>query len=392
MLTEPTFFDGSLDHLAQVRAAVDVPLLRKDFIVTEYQLVEAVAYGADAVLLIVGALDDGELRTLLAASASSLGLAALVEVHDRSELERAFDADADIVGVNSRNLRTLTVDPGVLEQLGARDSKRHDGCGGERHPHARRHRPPVAPPVTRAFLVGERLITEPDPGPRCGHCERQSGTAGGVTRDRMLKICGIRRLEDALLAAELGAGALGFVFWPASPRFLDPYAARPIVAALPPLVTTVGVFVDAPETYVSGVARLLNLGAVQLHGQERVEPYARASYRVIKAVAVTDGGDCLAAVKAVPARATVLLDAHDPVRRGGTGRTIDWTQAAAAAKARPIILSGGLNADNVRAAIDAVRPYAVDVSSGVESSPGVKDPGKLRALFGALSQHQAETI
>jgi phosphoribosylanthranilate isomerase len=150
--------------------------------------------------------------------------------------------------------------------------------------------------------------------------------------------------------------------------------------------------VDAPETYVSGVARLLNLGAVQLHGQERVEPYARASYRVIKAVAVTDGGDCLAAVKAVPARATVLLDAHDPVKRGGTGRTIDWTQAAAAAKARPIILSGGLNADNVRAAIDAVRPYAVDVSSGVESSPGVKDPGKLRALFGAVSQHQAETI
>jgi phosphoribosylanthranilate isomerase len=207
-----------------------------------------------------------------------------------------------------------------------------------------------------------------------------------------VKICGIRRLEDALLAAELGAGALGFVFWPASPRFLDPYAARPIVAALPPLVTTVGVFVDAPETYVSGVARLLNLGAVQLHGQERVEPYARASYRVIKAVAVTDGGDCLAAVKAVPARATVLLDAHDPVRRGGTGRTIDWTQAASAAKARPIILSGGLNADNVRAAIDAVRPYAVDVSSGVESSPGVKDPGKLRALFGAVSQHQAETI
>ena len=207
-----------------------------------------------------------------------------------------------------------------------------------------------------------------------------------------VKICGIRRLEDALLAAELGASALGFVFWPSSPRFLDPYSARPIVAALPPLVTTVGVFVDAPETYVSGVARLLNLGAVQLHGQDSVEPYARAWYRVIKAVAVTDGGDCLAAVKAVPAGATVLLDAHDPVRRGGTGRTIDWTQAATAAKLRPTILSGGLNAENVRAAIDVVRPYAVDVSSGVESSPGVKDPGKLRALFAAVGQHQAETI
>ena len=207
-----------------------------------------------------------------------------------------------------------------------------------------------------------------------------------------VKICGIRRLEDALLAAELGASALGFVFWPASPRFLDPDSARQIIAALPPFIATVGVFVDEPEPRVSDVARLLNLGAIQLHGQENVEAYARSPYRVIKAVAVADGADCLAAVKAVPARATVLLDAHDPVKRGGTGRTIDWTQAASAAKARPIILSGGLNADNIRAAVDVVRPYAVDVSSGVESSPGIKDSDKLRALFAALGQHQAETI
>jgi phosphoribosylanthranilate isomerase len=207
-----------------------------------------------------------------------------------------------------------------------------------------------------------------------------------------VKICGIRRLEDALLAADLGASALGFIFWPASPRFLDPDSARPIVAALPPFVTTVGVFVDEPEQQVSRLARLLNLGAIQLHGHENVEQYATAPYRVIKAVTVPDGADCLATVKAVPPHATVLLDAHDPVKRGGTGRTIDWTQAAAAAKLRPIILSGGLNTHNIRAAVDAVRPYAVDVSSGVESSPGIKDHDKLRALFAALGQHQAETI
>ncbi len=121
VLTEPTFFDGSLEHLEQVRAVVTVPLLRKDFIVSEYQLLEAVASGADAVLLIVGALSDGELRQL-AVTAANLGLAALIEVHDRSELDRALDADADIVGVNSRNLRTLTVHPEVLEELGAADS------------------------------------------------------------------------------------------------------------------------------------------------------------------------------------------------------------------------------------------------------------------------------
>jgi phosphoribosylanthranilate isomerase len=199
-----------------------------------------------------------------------------------------------------------------------------------------------------------------------------------------VKVCGIRRLEDALLAAELGASALGFVFWPSSPRFLDPYQARPIAAALPPFVTTVGVFVDQPLSYVVGVARLLNLGAVQLHGHEQPESYRHLTHRVIKSVAVEDGSDCIPAVRAVLARATVLLDAHDSIRRGGTGRTIDWRQAEMAARVRRVILSGGLNPDNVRGAVDAVQPYAVDVSSGVESSPGVKDPGRLHAFFAAL--------
>jgi phosphoribosylanthranilate isomerase len=199
-----------------------------------------------------------------------------------------------------------------------------------------------------------------------------------------VKICGIRRREDALLAAELGADALGFVFWPSSPRFLEPAAAREIVAALPPFVSTVGVFVDQPESYVCDVARLLNLGAVQLHGDETLSEYGRVPGRMIKAVPVRAGQDCLAAVSAISDGVTVLLDAHDPVRRGGTGRTIDWSQAAAAATVRPIILSGGLNAENVGAAVGIVRPYAIDVSSGVECSPGIKDPEKLRALFAAV--------
>lgn len=203
-----------------------------------------------------------------------------------------------------------------------------------------------------------------------------------------VKICGIRRTEDALLAADLGASALGFVFWPASPRFLDPEDARPIVAALPPFVTTVGLFVDQDEAHVNAVARLLNLDVVQLHGQESPSAYAGGGYRIIKSVAVGDGRDCAKAVAAVPERATVLLDAHDPIKRGGTGRTIDWSLAAAAAKTRPVILSGGLNADNIREAVDTVRPYAVDVSSGVESSPGVKDVGRLRAFFAALGAHE----
>ena len=207
-----------------------------------------------------------------------------------------------------------------------------------------------------------------------------------------VKICGIRRIEDAVLASSLGADAIGFIFWPRSPRFIDPFAARAIVSALPPFVATVGVFVDQPVAFVMGVAQMLALGAIQLHGSEDAAAYARAASRTIKSVAVVEDGDCMPAVRQAPANATVLLDAHDPIKRGGTGRAIDWKQAAAAAKVRPVILSGGLNADNVSAAVAAVSPYAIDVSSGVESAPGIKDADKLRALFAALAQREATII
>ena len=199
-----------------------------------------------------------------------------------------------------------------------------------------------------------------------------------------IKICGIRRREDALEAAALGADAIGFIFWPKSPRFIEPGEARAIVRALPAFVQAVGVFVDQPPDEVGAIAAELGLGAVQLHGDEAVASYAALQCRVIKAVAADDSGDLQQKTAAVPADATVLLDAHDPVHRGGTGRTIDWHAAGAVARTRPVILSGGINAENVARAIDTVRPYAVDVSSGVESAPGVKDSTRLRALFAAI--------
>ena len=199
-----------------------------------------------------------------------------------------------------------------------------------------------------------------------------------------VKVCGVRRAEDAALACALGADALGFVFWPASPRFVDPERARAIVAELPPFVSVIGVFVDQSPDYVSSVATLVGLTAVQLHGDEDTEAYLKTWNRVIRAVPVTPGFDPLRACRALPGAATMLLDAHDPIRRGGTGRTIDWHCAAAAARLRPVILSGGLTPGNVVEALLRVRPYALDVSSGVESAPGVKDPEKLRAFFTAL--------
>jgi indole-3-glycerol phosphate synthase len=162
VLTEPTFFDGAPDHLAQVRSAVEIPVLRKDFIVTEYQLREAAALGADAGLLIVAALTDEELRHLLSTCAA-LGLAALVEVHDGGEAVRAVAAGADVIGVNCRNLRTLAVDPAVHEAV-ARALPPGVLRVAESGIRTRADLDRLETSGYDAFLVGERLITQPDPG------------------------------------------------------------------------------------------------------------------------------------------------------------------------------------------------------------------------------------
>jgi len=199
-----------------------------------------------------------------------------------------------------------------------------------------------------------------------------------------VKICGITRPADASAAVEAGANALGFVFWPNSPRFVDPYAARAIVGKLPPFVVPVGVFVNQPVEYVRGVAALVGLGAVQLHGDEDPAYLAGIRYAVIKAVSVGDRPDQL---DQWSPRTMLLLDVRDPVARGGTGRTIDWTAAASIARRRRSLLAGGLTPDNVAEAIALVQPYGIDVSSGVERSPGVKDPARIRALFEAVNGH-----
>jgi phosphoribosylanthranilate isomerase len=200
----------------------------------------------------------------------------------------------------------------------------------------------------------------------------------------LVKICGITRLEDAEAAVALGARALGFVFWPKSPRYVDPERARAIVAALPPFVTTVGVFVDQTPRLVNGVAARVGLGAVQLHGDEPIEMLEQIDRPVVKAFAMRASTQA-AAADVWPSRVFLLIDAHDPDQRGGTGKTVDWNGAAAIASRRPVLLAGGLKPGNVVDAIRAVRPFGIDVSSGVESAPGVKDHTRLRELFEALN-------
>lgn len=199
-----------------------------------------------------------------------------------------------------------------------------------------------------------------------------------------VKICGITRLEDAQAAVAAGANALGFVFWPKSPRRVSVETARAIVSTLPPSVTAIGVFVDQPADEVTAIAAEVGLGAVQLHGNESA-PYVQSMTRpVVKAVALKEDGGGTSGVDSWPSDVTVLLDVHDPVKRGGTGRTIDWNAASAVAKRRDIILAGGLTPENVGEAIARVRPYGIDVSSGVEEKPGIKDHKRLQALFEAV--------
>jgi phosphoribosylanthranilate isomerase len=194
-----------------------------------------------------------------------------------------------------------------------------------------------------------------------------------------VKVCGITRQEDAQAAVDAGASAIGFIFWPKSPRVIDPFRARAIAAVLPPFVTPVGVFVNQPAAYVNAVASLVGLGAVQLHGDESIEEAEAIASPVIRAMCVGD-----TRIDFWPARAMVLLDADDPVRRGGTGQTIDWAAAAGIAARRKILLAGGLTPENVADAIARVRPFGIDVSSGVERAPGIKDHQRLRALFEAV--------
>jgi phosphoribosylanthranilate isomerase len=194
----------------------------------------------------------------------------------------------------------------------------------------------------------------------------------------MVKICGITRQQDAEAAIDHGASAIGFIFWPSSPRFIDPYRARKIAKALPPFVSTVGVFVNQPREYINGVASLVPLSVVQLHGDETPDFASHLSRPVLKAVTRRES------TREWPEPAMLLVDVHDPVKRGGTGRVVDWSMAAAIARERHIVLAGGLTPDNVAEAVAAVQPWGIDVSSGVEESPGIKDERRIAALFAAI--------
>ncbi len=199
-----------------------------------------------------------------------------------------------------------------------------------------------------------------------------------------VKICGNTSLKDALHAVECGADALGFIFYRKSPRFVAVQTVKQIVRALPPFVETVGVFVNETADRINRVADSCGLDAVQLHGEETPAFCKRIRRKVIKAVRVENAAS-LKGLDRYPVSG-FLLDAFSTQAQGGTGETFDWSLALKGKKYGPVILAGGLTPDNVRRAVRQVRPYAVDVCSGVEKTPGVKDADKVQAFVQAAAK------
>ncbi len=195
-----------------------------------------------------------------------------------------------------------------------------------------------------------------------------------------IKICGITRVDDALAAAQAGADAIGLVFHPGSPRAVSVEQARTIVGALPPFVTTVGLFVDAEQATIQSVLEQVPLDLLQFHGDEPDDFCQSFKRPYIKAVRVRPGDDLNALAAQWPGACGILLDSYKPGVPGGTGETFDWSVIPSQRSWR-LILAGGLQAQNVRQAIDQTAPWAVDVSGGVEATKGIKDIAKINAFI-----------
>lgn len=205
-----------------------------------------------------------------------------------------------------------------------------------------------------------------------------------------IKFCGITRRVDALTAVALGVDALGFVFYRASGRWITPAAARAIIAELPPFVCTVGLFVDESPATIVEVAAATGIQVVQFHGNETAAVCALSPRPYVKAIRMAPDLALEAVAESFAGASALLFDSYDPTRFGGTGRVFDWSLLPIQ-RQKSIILAGGLNAGNVAAAITQVRPYAVDVSGGIESAPGIKDAEKMRAFVAEVRRIERES-
>ncbi|HEY5098930.1 MAG TPA: hypothetical protein VII54_02620 [Gaiellaceae bacterium] len=322
-------FAGTIDDLRAARAVTDVPLLAKGFFSTEDDLRELREAGADAALLILRDLDDDTAARLMR-YADGIGLDTLVEAHDDDELQRAHRLEAHIVGINARDLSTFAIDRNAQLALVAR--AKADVVIAESAIHSRAQGAAAELAGADAVLVGTSLMQAADPGAKLRNL---------VSRP-LVKVCGLTRQEDVDAAVDAGADLTGFIFAEGSPR------RAPAVLSVPDTVLSVAVFVGEPEERGADLVQLYEHEEGQVRGRD--------------AVLLRDG-ERVASVADLP------WEGCDP----------EHLEHAAAVRGR-LVLAGKLGPDNVRAAIDAVHPWAVDAASRLESAPGIKDHAKVKAF------------
>ena len=387
VLTEPDFFKGDKKYLQEIASTVKISVLRKDFIIDEYQIYQAKVWGASAILLICACLDVPML-TKFRELADSLGLASLVEAHDEKEVQMAIDCGARIIGVNNRNLKDFTVD--VQNSVRLRNLVQDDVIfvseSGLETPEdiqvLRDNNIGVA-------LMGETFMRSPN------KVEKLAYLYGPTYYTPKVKMCGISKVETIPAVVEAKPDYMGLVFAP-SKRQVTVDQAKILVEELHrgyakkygsdtehdknDTIKTVGVFVNETVDNLVTIANEANLDAVQLHGDED-ETFIqslkeRTNVEVWKAIQIRTAADT---EKWIDSSADMLLfDAYHKDERGGTGEVFDWSSLDAFE--RPFMLAGGIDSTNVARAIRTVRPYGIDISSGIETN-GVKDDEKITAFI-----------
>lgn len=386
VLTEPDFFKGDKTYLQEIASTVKIPVLRKDFIIDEYQIYQAKVWGASAILLICACLDVPTL-TKFRELADSLGLSSLVEAHDEHEVQMAIDCGARIIGVNNRNLKDFTVD--VQNSVRLRNLVQDDVIfvseSGLETPEdiqvLRDNNIGVA-------LMGETFMRSPN------KIEKLAYLYGPTYYTPKVKMCGISKVETIPAVVEAKPDYMGLVF-ASSKRQVTVDQAKTLVEELHKQYTkrynngaeqsnndeikTVGVFVNETLENLVSIAKEANLDAVQLHGDED-EAFIqslkeRTNVEVWKAVQIRSAAD--AEVWIDSSADMLLFDAYHKDERGGTGEVFDWTSLDEFE--RPFMLAGGIDGTNVARAIRTVRPYGIDISSGIETN-GVKDDEKIKAF------------
>ncbi|WP_270279279.1 bifunctional indole-3-glycerol-phosphate synthase TrpC/phosphoribosylanthranilate isomerase TrpF [Veillonella parvula] len=386
VLTEPDFFKGDKKYLQEIASTVKIPVLRKDFIIDEYQIYQAKVWGASAILLICACLDVPTL-TKFRELADSLGLSSLVEAHDEHEVQMAIDCGARIIGVNNRNLKDFTVD--VQNSVRLRNLVQDDVIfvseSGLETPEdiqvLRDNNIGVA-------LMGETFMRSPN------KVEKLAYLYGSTYYTPKVKMCGISKVETIPAVVEAKPDYMGLVFAP-SKRQVTVDQAKILVEELHKQYTkrynngaeqsnndeikTVGVFVNETLDNLVSIATEANLDVVQLHGDED-EAFIqslkeRTNVEVWKAVQIRSAADAEAWIDS--SADMLLFDAYHKDERGGTGEVFDWS--CLDEFERPFMLAGGIDSTNVARAIRTVRPYGIDISSGIETD-GVKDDEKIKAF------------